>query len=572
MARKKEPGKHSKTHTAKPKNQSVAALNQRILDLEKALEHAQTQIDSAAAKKIKKSDAGSQFLGRMSHEIRTPINAIIGMVHLIRDTPLSKQQQHFVDNIDSASQNLLTTIDDIVDCARLRSNTLELHNDHFNLDLVLKSLANQVQALAEIKGLEVLYHVDPAVPQFLRGDANRIRQVLVHLLDNAINFTAEGHVQLQVAVQKKLPGQTELAFTISDTGASLVPGRQAHLYDVIHNQANSSSPYDGRGLGLSICRQLIERMDGQIELKSNVSEGTEVRFTIICDDSQIGAQTIRENPERFSDLRTLIVDSNPLTSSNLTQICEHLKMSTECVTTLDAAVQRLQEQENTTYPFQLVLMEYRIPNIDGLIASKLIKENRQLRLKPKVILLSAYHQKELFGQQRPDYIDSYLHKPVTHSSLFDCVSEVFGTALIDLTQDVNNQDSLAHTHILLVEDNIVNQKVAEGLLKRRGAKTTIANHGREALELLEQPNTFNLILMDMDMPVLNGYDTTAIIRSDPSFDHIPIIAMTAHVLPQDRERCLNTGMNDYLTKPVNPELLYSTILEYLQPHSNEEDL
>ncbi len=564
MARKKAP--RGKKHSTATKGQSVATLQRRIDDLEQALEQAQAE----AIATTNKNQERTEFLGRMSHELRTPINAIIGMAHLIRDTHLSKQQQLFVDNIDSASQTLLTTVDDTLDFARLRANALKLHNDHFNLDLVLKSIANQIQQQAEIKGLDILYHVEPSVPQYLRGDANRIRQILVHLLNNAINFTAEGHIQLHVAVQKKLPGQIELAFTISDTGHSLVPGRQAHLSNAIHNDTNANRPYDGKGLGLSICRQLIERMHGQIDIETQVSEGTKVKFTIVCDDSQIGAQTIRANPECFSDLRTLIINNNPLTNSNLTNTCKHLKMNTECVTDVDTALQRLLEQENTTHPFQLVLMEYRMPNIDGLIASKLIAAHHQLRLKPRIILMSAHHQEELFGPERPACIDGYLHKPVTHSSLFDCIAEAFGSTLFDPPQDQLKEERLTHAHILLVEDNLVNQKVAEGLLKRKGAKITIANHGREALELLEQANSFDLILMDMDMPVLNGYDTTTIIRSDPAFDHIPIIAMTAHVLPQDRERCLNTGMNDYLTKPVNPELLYSTILEYLQPLSYDE--
>lgn len=565
MTRKKAPAPvKAKAQPESAVSVSIESLQQRITELEQALQTA-----SAGQQRQGASVERSEFLGRMSHEIRTPINAIIGMVHLLHDTDLSKQQAQYIDNIDFAGQALLSTIDDILDYTRLHADTLVLRNDHVNLDQLLKSIAHQVQRQAENKGLEVVYQVDPSVPQFLRGDANRIRQILCHLLDNAIKFTPSGYVQLNIDVKNSNQNQIELAFTITDTGIGINQDRLAILFDAFsQGDETSSRPFGGTGLGLSICRQLIERMGGQIQVDSEVDKGTQVHFSIICDHSQIGAQAIRENPLRFSDVRTLIVDDNPIAGEILCKTSQHLKLHTELVPDANTAIQRLLEQADTAQPFQLVLMDYKMPVINGLIASKLIKENPRLLVKPNVILISAYDQEEIFGNDRPDYIDGYLHKPVTHSSLFDSVADAFGAHLLDPQNDHANHGevSLERAHILLVEDNLVNQKVGEGLLKRRGAKVTIANHGQEALDLLAKHRSFDIILMDMDMPVMDGYDATCVIRSNPAYDYIPIIAMTAHVLQQDRERCLEAGMNDYLTKPVKPALLYETLLKYLQPH------
>ncbi len=555
------------------KDEQIQALQSRVAELENALEQ---QTHRATQQLNDYALARSQFLSRISHELRTPINAITGMAYLLRDTPLTPQQTQCLRDIEEASQTLLGSVDDILDFSRLSSNDLTLSNDYFNLDLVMKSVANQMQPAAEAKGLDIHYHFAQAVPLSLRGDASRLKQVLIHLIDNAIKFTQSGHVRVNIGLQHPIDeddNKVALQFEITDTGSGIEPAFQTRLFDAFSQQDESNKrQYPGTGLGLAICKQLIERMSGQIHIQSVPDKGTTVQFSIVTERGLQSPQRLKENPECFADLHTLIVDDNPIASYIVNELCGHLKLRTECVSNANDAIRRLIDQADTNAPFRLVLMDYRMPSINGLMASKLIKSSGKLPIKPKIVLTSAHNREEIFGLKHPDYVDGYIHKPITYSSLFDTIADTFGYELLSSPDAGGEPDyqRLAQTHILVVEDNPVNQKIADGLLTRKGARVTIANHGAEAIILLAQHTTFDAVLMDMDMPVMDGYEATQTIRRMAEYNHLPIIAMTAHVLEEDRERCLQAGMNDYLTKPVNPDLLYKTLLKFVPDEAAKE--
>ncbi len=539
----------------------------------------QAKIEATSANQTK-----NEFLARMSHEIRTPMNAIIGMGHLLKDTPLSQQQINYLNNIDESAESLLHIIDDILDFSKMESGKLILENNHLDLDNVLEQLSHDIKHKAEEKSIEVVFDIDHDVPRFIKGDSLRIQQVLFNLIDNAVKFTDDkGEVTIRAQKKSEDRDKVEIQFSIIDNGIGIEQSLLDSLFDPFTQADGSSSRrFGGTGLGLTICKYLVDQMDGLLDVDSTLGQGSLFTFTAKFNRSQMGERPVQAEPQRYNCLRTLIVDDHRSALEILKKTATSLKLITDTCESVKEALHKLELADaDPTKRYQLILMDYNMPEISGLDGADLIIHNRDIKHKPKVILISNYRKSEISAKQPLKHIDGFISKPVTQSRLLDSVALAFGESLFEEPQDSNNRskENPAQLHnvldginVLLAEDNIVNQKVAVGILKKKGVNVTIANNGKEAVERLysHPEGSFSAILMDMEMPEMDGYQATRTIRQGHHCPKIPIIAMTAHAMPGDRERCLNTGMDDYITKPVKPQLLFSTLSQYVsKKHVNK---
>ncbi|MCD9458296.1 response regulator [Marinibactrum halimedae] len=567
-------------------NMDITPFKESERQLKKAMQYA-----NAA------NQAKSEFLTRMSHEIRTPMNAIIGMAHLLRDTPLNQTQHAYLKSIDTSANSLLYTINDILDFTKIETGDITLDNSHFDLDELLRSVARDTDAKATSKHLEVVYDLSPELPRYLRGDPIRLGQVLNHLLNNAIKFTEKGEIRFSIQHKKIRPDATELVFSVKDTGIGIPKEKLESLFEPF-TQADGSSRrrFGGAGLGLSICKQLITLMKGKLSVESAENQGSTFSFNALFEDSHLGARPIRENPDRFENLKTLIVDDNDQAREVLERTGKAIKLDVasvangeEAIALLEQHNQKVESHSQKLEPhspkldphsqksvsesaYKVIVLDYDMPGLNGLETAQRIQHNEIIAHKPRVILVSSYRRNEIFSS-KPDFIHGFLHKPISPSSLFDTIYSIKPVDMMDARPEDNIDKLLDGARVLLAEDNIVNQKVAVGLLKKKGIEVIVANNGQEAIDELyhSPPGYFDLVLMDMEMPIVDGYDATKTIRKGQHHTNIPIIAMTAHAMSGDREQCLKCGMNAYLTKPVNPKLLYRTIADFVEISVDSDD-
>lgn len=548
----------------------AVGINADISHFKKSQEdllNAKTQADCANRTK-------SEFLNRMSHEIRTPMNAIIGMGHLLRDTSLSRQQTDYLGNIDQAANSLLHIIDKVLDFAKIDSDKIVLDNIHFDLDEVLANLAQTTDVDASNKKLDVVFDSDSKTPRFLRGDAVRLNQVLYHLINNAIKFSDRGEIVIKVRPKQTTHSYIELEFIISDQGIGMTQAEVDNLFTPF-TQADGSSTrrFGGTGLGLTICRHLVKLMQGNIGIETQPGQGSAISFTARFEHSHIGSTSMAAQSRQFEGLRTLIVDDNDIARTVISRTTQslHLRSDTAC-SAVDAVNKIEAAERDQDDPYQLILMDWRMPEINGLEACAMIKADTVIKQHPAVVMVSAYRKDEVLDANNQNNVDGFINKPVSQSRLFNTLAEIFSDQIQDPAQTADSplecsviDELLNGRHLLLAEDNIVNQKVAAGILKKKNVRLTIASNGREAIELMQRHNgQFDAILMDIEMPEVDGFEATRTIRNSCHHPKIPIIALTAQALKGDRERCLNAGMDGYISKPVAPDKLYDTLAKLLK--------
>lgn len=561
---------HALGHVVKDANGKPAdmfGVTQDITDF-KRLEGELTGAKEAAEAATR---AKSDFLANMSHEIRTPMNAIIGLSYLALKTSLNAKQRDYLNKIHNAGTSLLAVINDILDFSKIEAGKLDIETTDFKLDDVINSVTTVTAQKAQEKGLELLAEVPGTVPQFLLGDPLRLGQILTNLINNAVKFTEHGEIRLKAELLERTGDKCELRFSVHDSGMGMTREQSAKLFQPF-TQADTSTTrkHGGTGLGLTICRRLVELMGGQIWLESEPGRGSVFSFTVrLGIGEQKGSGKIV--PEKLRNLAALVVDDNSAARDIIQDALRDIARRVDTANSGPEALTAIKHMD-AGQPYDVVFMDWRMPGMDGLQAARIIKSDETLGHPPAIVLVTAFGREEVREEAEHLHLDGFLLKPVTKSMLVDALVSIFaastddaGAVAVEISADVSRLQGL---RVLLTEDNEINQQIAVELLEGVGSKVDVANHGGEAVEKLFRGGDFpqyDVVLMDIQMPEMDGYQATAKIRSDPRFAQLPIIAMTAHATTEERQRCLDAGMNDHVAKPIDPALLYETLGKYFKP-------
>jgi signal transduction histidine kinase/DNA-binding response OmpR family regulator len=580
-----------------------------MLNMMKDLDEARSEAEDA-------TKAKSEFLANMSHEIRTPMNAIMGMAHLAMKTDLTAKQYDYLKKVDISAKSLLGIINDILDFSKIEAGKLDMEAVDFQLEKTLDNISTLVGIKTQEKGLELLFKTDSSVPRALVGDPLRLGQILINLSNNAVKFTDTGEIVVATELIKKDNAQVTLKFSVLDTGIGMTAEQAAKLFQPFA-QADSSTTrkYGGTGLGLTISKRLAEMMGGEIWVESQAGQGSTFCFTA---NFGLGKEKAKKRFKPASELRgmkVLVVDDNATSRGILQEMLESFSFEVSLAASGKEGITEL-EVASKDKPFELVIMDWKMPGMDGIEASKRIKNQTHLSKIPPIILVTAYGREEIMQQAEQVGLDGFLIKPISPSMLFDAIMQAFGEAVPESSRvaQKHEQEAEALKHIqgarvLLVEDNEINQQVAKEILEGAGLIVALATNGQEAVNEVKKTN-YDAVLMDVQMPVMDGYTATKEIRkwesvsanadsdvletedrgqmtddreqrtevrgrrsevrtqhSALSTQHsaLPIIAMTAHAMAGDEDKSFQAGMNGHVTKPIDPDQLFATLQKWIQP-------
>jgi PAS domain S-box-containing protein len=532
----------------------------RLADLVRELEHSKRRAEEA-------TEVKSAFLANMSHEIRTPLNAILGMTTLALQTRLSAEQQDYLTTVKSSSEALLEIVNDVLDFSKIEARRLVLDRAELDLRETVGDAAKALAIRAAEKGLELACDVHPDVPDVLLGDAGRLRQVLLNVLGNAVKFTTEGEVVLRVGVEKDEGPRVTLRFSVRDTGIGIAPEMQQQIFHAF-TQADSSTTrrYGGTGLGLAIALRLVELMGGRLSVESDVGRGSTFHFTATFERRDPGTLApAGERPQALDGLRVLVVDDNATTRRILEEMLASWQMKPEPVSDARTAMTVLRKAAANGTRYHVVIADWQMPEVDGFMLARQIKQDARLAGTPVVLLTSVGRSGDADRCRRIG-VDACLAKPVKHSDLLDTLVTLIGvptrTARTRPAARVP-QRPVRRLRLLVAEDNAVNRKLVTTLLRKRGHAVKAVENGREAVESVRMAGAraFDAVVMDVQMPEMSGIEATQAIRARerPGERRLPIVALTAHAMQGDRERCLEAGMDGYLSKPIDVDDLLATV-------------
>lgn len=556
------------------RNKSMEDLQNKMGEMDKArkamlniledLDEARQAADSAA-------QAKADFLANMSHEIRTPMNAIIGFSSLAMKTELNRKQSDYLSKIQQSGQHLLGIINDILDFSKIEAGKLSVEHTEFALEKVLNNVSNLVSDKTASKGLELIFHIEKGTPNYLVGDPLRLGQILVNYSNNAVKFTEQGEIVVSVKVVEETEKDGLFRFAVRDTGIGLTEEQIGRLFQSFQQADMSTSrKYGGTGLGLAISKKLANLMGGDVGVESEYGKGSTFWFTARLGKGVAKAKQFVPDPD-LRGCRILVVDDNEMNRIVLSDMLTSMTFIVKDVASGKAALEEIHASAEAGRPYEVILLDWQMPGMDGFETARAIRK-LPLNSLPHMVMVTAYGREEVFKEATLAGLEDVIIKPVSASTMFDTLIHVLGGKHDEkkdegqqATGAVENLAAIRGSSILLVEDNEFNQQIASELLTDAGFRVDVAENGQKSIEMLDK-RIYDIVLMDMQMPVMDGTTATRELRKDERFKELPILAMTANVMEADIEKCREAGMWDHIGKPIDPDELFSKLLKWVKPH------